>query len=298
MKRFVALLFCLIFALSLVACGNDSITDKIKLPNDDDNNDDTPNINFTLQETVIVDNDDCLIKVTGAEYDDIWGFRVKVYLENRSDDTTYRFSADNATINDVNTLSIFTADVAPGKKANEEITFLDSEFYDNDIGEYTDIQLTFTVRDSEDYSAEDIVNETVHIYPYGEDKAATYIRESEPSDRIIMDNEYATVIVTGYDYDEYTGYRVKLFLVNKTDITLVFDTIDDASVNDYMFSPFFMCNLAAGKCAFDSIDVSPSTMDDNGITDVEEIEFSLRVCEVEDFLSYKWLAKETVTLNP
>lgn len=298
MKRLVALLLCFVFALSLVACGNNSISDKIQLPDLDDNNDDTPKSEITLKETVIVDNEDCLIKITGAEHDDIWGFSIKVYLENRSSDVTYRFSADDATINDVNILSIFSAEVTPGKKANEEITFLDSTLYGNDIGEYTDIQLTFSVRDSEDYSADEIVKETVHIYPYGEDKAISYTRQPQASDLVIIDNEHVTATVVGYELDEITGYRVKLFLENKTDDTVVFDLVDDASINGFMANPILMCTLATGKCAYASIDWYSSILEDNGITDVEELEFTIRACEPEDFLSSRYLAKETVTLNP
>lgn len=39
---------------------------------------------------------------------------------------------------------------------------------------------------------------------------------------VIIDNDYVTVIVTGYEDDEIWGYTANLFLLNKTDKTVMF----------------------------------------------------------------------------
>lgn len=71
--------------------------------------------------------------------------------------------------------------------------------------------------------------ETIHIYPYGEDKAVKFVREAQATDNVIIDNNYITVIVTGYEKDDIFGYTVNLFLLNKTDKNVMF-SVDEASV--------------------------------------------------------------------
>ena len=45
-------------------------------------------------------------------------------------------------------------------------------------------------------------NVTVHIYPLGEEKAAVFSREGQPTDITIVDNDNVSVIVTGYSIDD------------------------------------------------------------------------------------------------
>lgn len=164
------------------------------------------------------------------------------------------------------------------------------------MGDYTDIELTFRVYDSDDWSADEAARETVHIYPYGEDKAVRFVRETKATDNVIVDNDDVTVIVTGYEKDDIWGYTVNLFLVNKTDKNIMFSA-DDASVNGYMADPFYATTVVAGKCAFSSMSWSDSMLEDNNITAVEEIEFKLRAYDSNDWSGGDFF-NETVTLKP
>ena len=71
--------------------------------------------------------------------------------------------------------------------------------------------------------------------------AVAFVREAQATDNVIIDNDYVTVIVTGYEDDEIWGYTANLFLLNKTDKTVMF-SVDDASVNGFMADPF-LCNF-------------------------------------------------------
>ncbi|MBE6643573.1 MAG: hypothetical protein E7615_07965 [Ruminococcaceae bacterium] len=290
MKKFTALLLVMMLIFTLAACGGETTSD---------NNDDkgkTENNKITFTEVVAVDNTECLIKITGIDPDNMWGYSLNAQLENKSADKTYMFTVDSAAINGVQCDPFFASEVAAGKKDITSISFSGDDLKENGVGDYTDIELTFRVYDSNNWEAEDVVKETVHIYPYGEDKAVKFKREAQTTDNVILDNEYVTVIVTGYEEDEIWGYSAKLFLINKTDKEVMF-SVNEASVNGFMADPFYATSVLAGKCKFSSMTWSDSTFEENGITAVEEIEFNLRAYDYDDWTATDF-ANEKITLNP
>ncbi len=238
----------------------------------------------------------CTIKITGIEPDNMWGYTIKALLENKSADKTYMFAVETASINGVQCDPFFATEVAAGKKSNADISFTDDTLEENGITTYTDIELAFRVYDSNDWSADAVAKETVHIYPYGEDQATKFVREAQPSDTVILDNDDVSVIVTGYEKDEIWGYTVNLFLLNKTDKNVMF-SVDEAFVNGFMADPFYAASVSAGKCAFSSMAWSDTTFEENGITEVETIEFQLRAHDNDNW-SGDDFANESITLNP
>lgn len=311
MKRLAALLLAITLLFSLAACGGDvtgnntnssennnstNSSQNDSTNNGQNNNKDDKKNEISFTEIVAVDNDECTIKITDIDPDNLWGYTLKVQLENKSTEKTYMYSVESASINGVQCDPFFATEVAAGKKSNNEISFSDSDLEDNGVGDYTDIELTFRVYDSNDWMADEVARETVHVYPYGEDKATIFVRETQANDNVIIDNDYVTVIVTGYEDDAIWGYTVNLFLLNKTDKDVMF-SIDEASVNGYMADPFYATEVAAGKCAFSSMSWSDTTLEDNNITDVEEIEFKFRAYDSDNWFGDDF-ANEIITLNP
>lgn len=245
-----------------------------------------------FEEITAIDSEECTIKITGIDPENLWGYTLNVYLENKSTDKTYMFSVTNAAINGVQCDPFFSTEVAASKKSNNDISFKT----ENDIGEFTDIEISFRVHDSDDWLADAVAEETIHIYPFGEDNATKFIREAQATDNTIVDNEYVTVIVTGYEQDDIWGYIVNLFLVNKSDKEVMF-SVNDASVNGYMADPFYATSVMPGKCAFSSMSWSNTTLEENGISEVEEIEFSFKAHDSNDLMADDF-ANETITLNP
>ena len=251
---------------------------------------------ITFDGMTVVDNDECSIVITGINDD----YSLDVELENKSSDITYMFAVSAAAVNGVETDPYFAAEVAAGKKSIEEIDFSwDSDLEDNGIDVFTDIELTFRVYDTDDWSADDVASETVNIYPYGEENASYFERESLDTDIVLADNDYVTVIVTGIEEDSIWGYTLNVFIVNKTD-TEAMVSVDDASVNGYMCDPFWAVSVSAGKSAFSSIYWYDSELEEIGITDyseIEEIEFLLRAYDYSDWSGDYWM-EDTVTINP
>lgn len=304
MNKKISFLLALLLALCLTACGGTESGGKASSspaasqgaldPEKPKPEEKSPEITF--KELTMIDNEACVVKITDINPDNMWGFTLKANLENKSKDKTYMFAVQSAAVNGVQSDPLFAKEVAPGKKANEDISFMDSALQENDVGEFTDIELTIRVYDSNDWLAEEAALETVHIYPYGEDKASTFTRESQPEDQILVDNEYATAIVTGYTEDSIWGYTVNLFFVNKSDKEVMF-SVNDASVNGYMADPFFATAVTPGKCAFSSMSWSDSVLEANSITEIEKIEFMLRVYDNNDWMAEAFV-EESITLNP
>lgn len=309
MKKLATLLLSFALLLCLAACGGSETPNvSVKAPDtpqnsedvgdsDSQGNNDKVTNQIIFDGLVAVDNEECTIKISEINPDDMWGFSLKTELENKSAEKTYMFSVQSAAINGVQCEPLFASEVAPGKKANDKISFSSSSLKENGIGDYTDIELTFRVYDSDDWFAESVAKETVHVYPYGEDKAVTFVRETQPSDNVIADNEYVAAIVTGYENNTIWGYTVKLFLLNKTEDKNVMFSVNDASVNGYMADPFFATSVSAGKCAFSSMSWSDNTLQENGINEVSEIEFVLRVYDADNWFDDGFF-NDTVILNP
>lgn len=290
MKRFTALFLVLAMAILFVGCVAENGPEGGIQGTPSNTASDTD-----FEEVVVVDNSECVIKITGIDPDNMWGYTLKTELENKSSDTTYMFTIDRAAINGVETDPLFAQEVAPGKKANEEINFSTTDLEEQGIGEFTDIMLSFRVYDSVDWLAEDVATEVIHIYPLGEDKAQKFVRESKPTDVVLMDNEYATVIVTGYEDDPIFGYTVNFFYVNKSDIDLMFSA-DEVSVNGYMMDPFYAESVATGNSSISSMSWAESAFEENNISEVEEIEFLFRIYDEMDWEND--LVKERITLKP
>ena len=52
--------------------------------------------------------------------------------------------------------------------------------------------MTFKVYDSNDWSADPVGKETIHVYPYGEENAVAFVREAQATDNVIIDNDYGS----------------------------------------------------------------------------------------------------------
>lgn len=300
MKKLIALLLTFALLLVLCACGSDEKNQETKPTNAPDSTtgpaeEEETTKQFDIGEIIVADNADCSVKITGMEIDALWGLALRVQIENRTEDASRVVCVDSAAINGVQCASFFSVDVTAGKKANEDITFATEILDDGGVGDYTDIELTFRVYDPEGYG-DDLVKETVHVYPYGEDKAVCFEREPQSDDLVIVDNDYVKIVVTDTAFDETWGFAVNMFLQSKCDKNVTIST-DEVSVNDFMMDPFYTEILYAGKSAFSTISWFGDDLANCEITEVEKAEFLLRMTDHDDWFADE-LACETIVLNP
>ena len=280
-------------AILLAGCGSSSESSTQSASNPVETTS-APEVKF--EEVTVVDNDECAIKITDIDADNMWGDTLKVYLENKNDEKTYMYSVVSASVNGIEVDPLFANKVAAGKKANKEINFMDDGLKKNGI-EFTDIAMTFRVYDSNELADyEEVARETVHVYPLGEENATLFVREEQASDQVLIDNEKCKATVIGTENDSILGYTLNLYLENKSDSSVMF-YVEDVSVNGYMIDPFWARSVSAGNVAFSDMSFSTSAFEENNIETVEDIELTIRAYNYEDYSANDY-AKETVTINP
>lgn len=132
-----------------------------------------------------------------------------------------------------------------------------------------------------------IAQETVHIYPYGEEEAYAYVREPQSTDIVLYDGEEATILVTGFMQDGMRGYKANLYLENKTDKDLYFEvpsSFIDGNKSDALVMDEW---ISANHAMFNEISW-------HGVTKAEEIKLEFKISD--DWL--REIVSDTITLNP
>ncbi len=115
--------------------------------------------------------------------------------------------------------------------------------------------------------------------------------------KVFVDDENCTFKITDVEPDNLWGYTLKVDLENKTNSNLMF-SVNDVSVNGYMCDPFWATSVQAGKKAKSDISFSEEKLEELGITDVEEIEFTLSVYDEDNWEAPHFIEETfTYTIN-
>ncbi|MBE6638817.1 MAG: hypothetical protein E7616_05100 [Ruminococcaceae bacterium] len=259
--------------LSCVSCG------AIGTQNGDNKNHPTDDTNtsteIAIDEIIVMDHSEYSLKIKTLGTDYSGNLTVGIQAENKSSSKSFTFGVENASINGITCDAILFTDVTSGNTANDTVSFSDKLLRKYNVGEYTDIEITFSVRDSNHYD-EEPTEKTVHIYPKGEDKAVKYTRVPQSTDTMIVDNEHVTAYIINRTQSEndYFVYELDLFLVNKTEKAICFES-EDAAINGFMSDAKILSLLTPGACTFETLYWTKEDLEKNSITKIEEIEFLL-----------------------
>ena len=94
MKKLMSIMLALLMVLMLAACG-DAEADEVSTPDavtegniavQDETQETENETEIVFEEMTVVDNEYCTIKITEIIPDDVWGYTLKLYLENKSSD--------------------------------------------------------------------------------------------------------------------------------------------------------------------------------------------------------------------
>ena len=255
--------------------------------------------NITLEETVVVDNEECLIKILGAEYNEYFGFSMKVEIENKSADKNYHFDIIPAAINGIHVSASISNTLSPGRKSTKSIDFITDDLDKLGIEYYSEVMLNFIVYDWDSYDNEYIVDEAVTVYPYGEENAVRYEREDVENDIPLTDNENFEASVLGFEYDEESGsYNVQMYVKNKSDVTLVF-MAKDVYLNGKYFEIGYSEIIEPGIISCTPMCWLSKYLQNSNIDPqaIGEIKFRLVAYDVDDMRG-DGIYSESFTLNP
>ncbi len=157
MKKILAVLMACVLSFALVSCGGTSTSVEKKA---------TESGIAGFEEKVFVDDENCLFKITGIDEEDMFGYALKVDLENKTD-KNLMFSLQDVSVNGYMCDPLFATSVQAGKKAKSDITFFSSDFEELGIETVEEVEFTLRVYDEDDWLAPEFVEETF-TYVIGE----------------------------------------------------------------------------------------------------------------------------------
>ena len=245
---------------------------------------------------VLVDREDLYFAIKDVKDESSIGYSWQVYIENRTD-KNLMFSFEKVAVNGV-MCDPYWAEVIPaGRKGNCEIVWLRDSLDPRQIADVRKVAFTLNVYNDDDYAEAPIMHDPFTVYPLGQDEAADTpdVREPAPSDRILVDNEDCTVLVTGFDPDNSWGFVMNLYLVNRTGKDLVFSA-DNTSVNDGKCCACWTEIVTAGSAAYSAVLWDKGALEESEIQEVGKISFPL--CVFSDLNIAEPLIDETFTLKP
>lgn len=172
------------------------------------------------EECVIIDNDDCTMKMVSIDSEGEWGYTWNVYLENKTD-VELMFDLADVSVNGMMCDPYWAVTVEGGKAANEEIIWDLEQFEEYGIDDVTVVEFTLSVYNNDDWEAGNLVYNDYKIYLNGKDAAVMLNREPEATDVVLLDSEECSMVSLGIMEDEIWGTELKVYFENKSERDLL-----------------------------------------------------------------------------
>ena len=283
MKKIIALLFALcVVASMLTACGGNeqplSTSDPKQeaLPTESESAPETTAPSAELVESVVYDADGIKITATKLSKDDIWGCGVSFLVENNTD-RNLSFSGDYFVVNGVTVYGMLYIDVAAGKKANGSVFFSHDELERAGISEFATIS-TYNARmvDTDNY---DTVADVA--FDLTTTLAGNYIQSIDESGEVIFDQDGVTVIAQIIS-DSFYGNVVQLFTKNNTGKDIIIQA-ENVSVNGFTIDAWMYDVVYHDSVRYCQMEIFQDSLDTNGIEEIEEVTFTIRVIENDTY---------------
>ena len=170
-----------------------------------------------------------------------------------------------------------SVDVVNGKKANDSLTFMKSDFEACGIEAIADMEITFHIFDMsewETYLDTDAIQIKTSI-------ADTYEYTYDDSGDLAYEGNSIKIVVKGLAEDESIfGPSIVVYIENTGDKDVTVQA-RDVSINGFMVDAIFSCDVVAGKRAVDAITFMGSDLEENEITAIEDIELSFHVFDFD-----------------
>lgn len=231
----------------------------------------------TVAETVLLDEKDIKITATGLE-DGLFGTELKLLIENNSS-TNVTVQARKTCVNGFMVDSMLSADVAAGKKANDNLTFTTSGLKDCGIDTIATMEFSFhifTTEDWEDYLDSDLLSLNTSA-------ADTYTQTYDDSGEVFYDQNGIKIIGKGLSTEgSFWGPGLILYIENSSDKDFTVQ-VRDVSVNGFMIEPTLSQDVLIGKKALTAVTFFDTDLEENGITDISDIEASFHVFDMESW---------------
>lgn len=243
---------------------------------DNGNTDSSNKEKATIEDTVIYNENDIIITATGIDEDSFFGTEIKLRVENNTDKNII-VSCSNFIVNGFMMTGLMSIDVAAGKKANDSLTLYSSDLERAGITQpATIVSHDAQILDGDTYG--NLFDISLNI---NTSIAATYTQQVDESGDVLFQQDGLTVIAKHME-DTLLGKSVYLLVKNETgkDITV---SADNVSVNGYTVTVFMYDTVCTDTVCYSSLDLMTSDLEENEITDIEEVTFTLNILDPDTF---------------
>jgi hypothetical protein len=173
---------------------------------------------------------------------------------------------------------IFSSDVVPGKKNNDEIRFMSSELESSGIDTIGTVELSFHVFNSETWDTI-FDTETITI----KTSAADSVTQTAPEARnIAYENDDIIISFVDFDTESFWGLDIKFYIENKGDTAITVQA-RDTSINGFMIDGSMSCDVLPGKMANTTLSFFSSSLEENGIDEIESVELKFHIFEKDSW---------------
>lgn len=225
---------------------------------------------------VLWESEGVKVTATGIEKDSLWGDQVKLLIENNSD-KNIMVGCDALIINDFMVNDLFATSVAAGKKDNAKITLLSGELKTAGIKEISNIELYLHITD--DDTLERISKSD--CLPIKVSNAVPKTDVDIPGTELYNDNGIR-IVGQHVDSSGLFGTDVMLYIENTSDkkVSIIADGV---SVNGFMTDSMFSETVYPSKKAYSKLTLFESALEENNISEIENIELTFRLREEESY---------------
>ena len=232
----------------------------------------------TIGEKVLVNESGVKITVKGLETDGIFGPEIKLLIENNSGkDLT--FQCRNTSVNGYMVETMMSVDVANGKKVNDSMTFMESDFEECGIKAIADIETKFHIFDTAEWESY-LDTDTIRIETSIIDSFKyTY---DDSGDLVYEGNGVKIVIKELAEDESIFGPSIITYVENNGNKDITVQT-RDVSINGFMVDAMFSCDVSKGKRAVDTITFMDSDLEENGITSIEDVELYFHIFDSDEW---------------
>ena len=274
MKKIILGIVAVVMLVCVVACGSSSGGD-VQNPSNVSGN--TANEEVTIAEAVLVDEAGVKITAKSLDLDSIWGAELKLLIENNSD-KNLTFQCRNSSVNGYMTETSLSEEVVSGKKANANLIIMDSNFEVCGIDAIADMEFSFHIFDTASW---DRYLDTAPIQ-IKTSIADQYEYKFDDSGSLAYEGNGVKIVVRGLNTDGFFGPSVIIYAENNSDKNVTIQS-RDVSVNGFMIDPMFSCDVVKGKKAIDVMSFFESDIEENDITEIENIELSFHIFDMDDW---------------
>ncbi len=282
MKRILAGLLAVAILMTFSACGVSSDSELEKPAGvsggPTETTQKTATEDVTIEEMVLVDEAGVRITAKSLEADNLFGTDLKLLIENNSG-KNLTFQCRNSSVNGYMVETLMSVDVADGKKANDTLTFSSSDLELCGIDAIADMEFSFHIFTSEDwetYLDTALVQMKTSI-------ADSYTYTYDDSGDVAYEGKDIKIVIKGLTKDSSIfGPGIVVYIENNNKENLTVQS-RDVSINGFMVDTIFSADVASGKRAIDTITFMDADLEENDITEIENVELFFHIFEADSW---------------